>query len=1662
MPSDLFAGYVPPATSGAQANDLFAPAGGDQTPASAKPGLLSKVGGVAAGVAEAAVPALPEVIQAAKSPLTPSQNRVLNAGAQVAAPLATNPLGYGKGPTDETRREYAAESRAGAFTPEGSRVEVEPFTNRKQRIHDAVAASPVGRMVVAGVTAAPISFVEYGLAGLAERAVAGGIMHGAAMEAEAAVRNPVVDEVEGVTRSLARRGEIARRAAVAAAPVVAGEAELGREKLQDESDIPLSAYLETAGAGLAFGAVLGHVIPSAGRQAVNDVLVRTPYLRDQVKAAAAFTRGNPQLGRSTMALLQNAASDADRLEVQGALAKNPQVASSDFGKLLKDRARAATKFEVDERASPKDSAIVRFETPMGESLRAVNSKAEIRQLKADVAAGRGRIVSATGPRAKMSLLQAGAEREGPRPALRLADLQSQLADRISRRVAPKVQDQLLLDYRPAPVETPGYARRRFEVEGRQPIQTGPMAPGPIVTPAAEHAKQADAIVEAAKAEGFSPIQSGVASDSHAHPWMDTKAEGQGEVPTVVPVTGESMTVTPSTATEPATAALPPDTREAEEAYRSHHTKLGEAAQVESLATRNPTPIPAEKAFPASRSFVEKLHDSVGNGDLDNWIRTRTKAGKGESGKDWWATALGQVLKMSPDDPRITPEAARAAMNVMNEQLIDLEKGAKAGRLSATDPNAVRLLKHFDRFVSTHLDATTEELASRIGDLKTIAPLLDTDSTILKVHDQGDGTATVTRGDLSGTAVRVRLTGSLADEAEQLDKPHRVNRFIGESERMRKEAEGYREETRKLQRDIDKLSPDDLKHLQTLVDGEAIAAETTAREVAAPTETATPPPHVVDAPMDEEPKPLPSKGLKGFSKGAVRTTEWQTLDPNTSDIAGFAKRSGFGRVDQHPNGRVRVEATFDGKKTMLRYRDKYAAAAGIADIVNKKAEVARFNAELERTITTNTLPPLAKPSGAADPLIAMTQTIGSPSMGSDQRLTVAEKWAHRDETGILHDAEAWLGGSGKWGKALNFHLFQYRDTFNRLGAETDAELMKFRRLTGGKATVRGTESGTDAQAAAAWDQTGARLGDTRYKQGGELNVPLAPRVSGRWVPHWHNLTEVLSHSNHKVLRSFVNELVEGGLGADHNSAWQAFIGLQNAISHEDELALAEQQINSNRAGHGQAPLSRTEISNQLQRWRSRAESVAPNLQFDRTGSTAYSDNIYASARHAFGRMNRLIADRMVFGQKLERLNSLIDHIREEHGQDAANRALTLTNAMRGRNWMGYGVQNQLMNGLLRADRTYLSLSWLYHLPQNFFTAQRFGWANFTKGFVKTLNDLRTPEGREAAVRFGGWLDQTRERYYEGAVDPLIDRKPTPLEKLGDIASMPLEYAVNFSRQVATHVGRQVFDDLLPKVVNGDAKALKAMNELMGTSTHAANYAALGGKALDEARMRAGVRAADWAFFRFDALSAPPALAETPYLKMFMQFKNFLYPYTRTVVHELAGDGVPWQRRARMVATLGLLMPTYSYAHARLREALGAGTKNTHSMVKAFDKLYKGDVTFANAVNVEAQAFAVQHVVGLFEGVADAMWTGNSQNLIDIAGDIPSVSWLSTGVMAGRNGAAGTYNWAVGKQALANYQLHKAAAQGGTVLFGSLGRGLVTKALGTARKPTASRRVLFGGL
>lgn len=1765
------------------------------------------------------IPGASEAASAYTGQLTPSENRVLEAGEAVAAPLMSNPFRHsGDFERDKPalRAEYEAEERAGAFTAEGSRVEVEPFTVRKQRIHDAVAQSPMGRAVLAGVTAIPIAFVEFGLGGLAM----GGVVRalGAGEMAARATEDPIIAEIQGVTRRLAARRTVTHYASMAAQATVIGESELARQRLQDEANVPLSQYLETAGAGIVFGLALGKL---TSHPATKRVQQAAPYLGAQAAHATAIARAisrdagiNPkQSATAVWNLLQDNASPYERQLAKATLDKNPKLAQTDLGTLLTDRAYGTPTFTIEPTA---ETLVVRTLGADGEKTLALRTGAEIRDLNKSVQRGESRILSASGTELQLNMLRRGGPPPTPRPKLPspesigVSTAPKGKIDAPFTRVEPVlvkaeapstttlyraepsvagkgvpewmktdptyqaaraatgkwwVQDPKLLDFylqdipreqKPVVmrVDVPTADLEKYRVSNRPEAAKFSADPtnefflpnelaaaktlhqGPTAPPPATFAAAADDIVDGPgglKEKGFVPIQSGTATHSHNHPWMDAEATNTGEVPVLVPATQEKVLVSPSTETSP--TAVPTDTSDT---YRSHKVKQTPEAQNENLAAYSPTPIPAEMAFPPAPSFIQTLHDSVKltpqvgkklpTSELDEWINNRTRAGKGQRGKRWWGEVVGQVGHLSPDDPRLTPEAARAAENVLGQHLLDLHDSGHGN-----DPETLRLQQLLARLVAEWPEGF--EGLRRGEELPHTTPrssMQDTDGSILRAHDQGDGTTTLSQGRVAGTVTRVETKGSMGELAKPL-APDEPTFDFTDTAKLGAEAESHLFD-----------NPPDVPTLRTA----AVAAEHERIRVGTPTEGSTPPvERVVEAPpvftygtgndpgapiddFEAERLRTPANRLTHPEMGAIPTfhehvermlretrhhrirygttasearllkaglasadaqadyerkfgrlvnealaarrkgprgaidptSPWQVLDPTTDLLADFAKSLGHGPVERHPDGRVRVAVNLLGKRTRLTYPDSNAAAAGLAHLTNERAEIWRTAHEIERAVQTNRLPATATPDPTTDPLVHYNQVMGVGLDGSDAPLTAGERWAHFDmqHTTLLHTMEKWLGGLGKWGRVTVAHAYVYRDTLNALDAETEAAGKEFdRRAPNGK--TRAIEPGTDVSGARAWDETYGKLGETRMRQGSDLDVEVGMRVNGRWVPHWYDLTETLSRADGKLVASFVNDLTENGLGTDHNSAWQAFVGLQNATDREAELKQATETMNRSRVSRGQAPLSRTEVEAKLGEWRKHAEAIAPNLQFDRKGGLAYSDNASAAARHAFARMNRLIADRIAFGTKMERQTAILDHIREEHGTAAAQKVLHFFDAMRGRNLLSSGMQNSRFNPLLQADRTYLSLSWLYHLPQNFFTASRFGWGQFTKGFFQTLKTYSSTADRQGALRFGAILRSTKERYYEGAVDPVAETRRTIPARLGDLMATPLHATVNFSRTVAWHVGQNVFDDLLPKAQANDPRAIKALNEMLGNEhATAENYRALVGGALDVARNRAGVRAADWAFFRFDPLSMPAALYEHPTFRLLMQFKNFLYPYTQLVAHELTARDVPWQRRARMMMNLGLLMPVYSYAHSRLREALGAGTKDTKRMVEVFDKLYSGDHRFASAIDTEFAAFAVQHATGLFEGVVDGLYNGNVQNLTQLGEGVPALSWLMTIGLSTRNATVGAYNWAEGKKALARYDAQKSAGGMGEVLAGSLGRGAIGKLVGKPQRPSSGRgRVKF---
>lgn len=1873
-------------------------------------GMLSKVGGAIESGAKAAgnfalgmVPVVGPAVEAERHGLNPTQQGALG---QVAG-LIEHPPMHVMQATPHTREWYEAQSRN--------------WQMRTEALEQKVNNSPMGRAAAAGLIDVPPQAIMFGLWGLGERAVATGVMHATAVQAENAAQHGSLEEVQAVALRLAARKELARRAALTVPNVALGEAELARRRLEDGEKVPLSAYLTTAVAGTAFGLALGQVSSRAGEQAVNEAMVKVPYLARQVQGAQALAKQistaehipAQQAGAAIYRLLRDEGTEADRALVGKYVSATDQ---SDLGKLLHERSKAPAAWNVDHDARPEDPVVVTLETPRGTEIKALKTNADMVETSKAVERGEARVQRAIGPAQRLRSLRSRVPIVD-RAKLSVAEIESHVNDRLATKFPKRV---LQLEYQPGlpryTGEAPGYAQRRFDIENRQRPTTGPQLGGPLTPrtkphtpgmvdtdgmhPAEAYAKLADAIVDGEgglKDEGFVPVQSGTAVASHAHPWMDAKAEGTNEVPVIVPQTQEKVLATPSLTTDPKAASAEPTG----DTYESHKVKLAPDTQVEQLAEQNPTPLPAETAFPLAPDFVEKLDKAAQGTDLDKWIDSRTKAGKGEQGKAWWNTLVGQVFHMSPHDPRLTPEAAKAVMVIQREHLVDLERAAKRGKISYDDPEAIQKLQTFHRWK----DAWTqmEDIGGGPG-LVVRESALDSDGTIMSVNPRGDGTETVSKGRVAGTAIRRKVTelskpqgdvpvwdftGAVvaahhdtgfepsyetlqakAVAAEEVRKA--VGTPIQEATPPREDVIPPEEAERRNAPDTEPPAPRDEKAIArarqelraaqdkmrgALTEEKAQAAHALIQEKKAQLKQLLSPTHKAetgfeevrrrqdaameaedraareayeagrtkevagkldltidtvgrrsiaeetpeelearkhvefrdmvkrgsfiqdmekpdldpyifatryrDMPIDEktmiyvrqvlqhhpeaapkveewlketkkygteqaasrrrvnekraalyeklgprkadvgpqggppaEPPPVKlarskvdkleqalikadesgdmdkfdevngklqsarealKRLLTGFSKGSVRRTEWEPL-PSDHLLSEFARDMGHGVVEKHPNGVVRVRVRMGSKFLTMKYGSEDEAAAGIAHLANRVAAASRVDAAIERAIHTNQLPPVAVPSGAADPLIRAMHTLGYEAYGTDKPLTWYERWAHKDFTGLLHDTEAKLGGMDeKLGRFGVFLAHQYRTVLAQLNAESDAAVSQFHRLTQGRATVRGIEAGIDKAMADAWAQTGAKLGDARYKQSDQLGAPLGARVKGTWVPHWFDLTQALKRSGGKLVQGFVNDLVRDGLGSDHNQAWQTFIALSDMQTHEAELERATDVMNRNRKLRDQPPLSKTEVEQKLAKFSRRRATIAPHIQFDREGHQGYSDNIYAAARHSFNAMNRSIADRLVFGKDMERLNGLIDGLRDKVGGDEANEARMFFDAMRGRPYSGVGGSNRLLNGLLVADRTYLSEAFLRHLPQNFFTMQQGGLGKFLHGLRATVRDYSSREGRETAMQFGAIHSRVRERYYEGGVDQLTERRPSIPERVGDFMSGTLEHTVNFSRTIAMHVGHQMFDDYMEHL--DDPKALKGLNELLHRNAPATAYMMLDDASRDALRVQAGISAADRNLFRFDALSAPPSYHQHPMFRLFTQFHNYLYNYTRLVAHELAGRDVPWQRRARMILTMGLLQPIYSYGHMKILNAIGSTTRETKALGKTIDQLCR-DPKFSNWLWLEVAAWSEQHSWGLFQGLFDAIWTQNTQALDELYSGVPSVNWIGTGMMAGINTVVAAANYVEGKKALARYQLRKAGQQGAMVIGGSLAKGLATKAMGGEPRKPSTRSSQWG--
>jgi hypothetical protein len=1034
----------------------------------------------------------------------------------------------------------------------------------------------------------------------------------------------------------------------------------------------------------------------------------------------------------------------------------------------------------------------------------------------------------------------------------------------------------------------------------------------------------------------------------------------------------------------------------------------------------------------------------------------------------------------PDDPNLNPVRARTIITALGEMADTLEYDRTMKRARPISEIPMRefqqLIELRDNFVNRWyqhivpgdprqtwaelsdwmekgdtsdkiLQGIVDEITQRNED--EIIPrtpargyIRDIDGRQLPVKDNGDGTVTVTFGRLNGGRMVSDATPQLREAASALtDQEVAANVNKPEPKILQHQPFGVLQKGLEA---VNKLLSDpnlsETKRKDFL--------EKRAELLSALKQRLGPEMPSTHTPADVV---KPRGGLAGFSKGSAgifgRFSKYGKLD-ESSPLSGIAKALGHGEVYRSNDG-ITVIANVNGQKMPLTYPDEFSATAGLLHMMNEQHQSAEFETEIEKAIETDILPPVAEIDPESLPFIEFNRAISMEPTEPHVK-GVAGKFMK-----ALASGRSILTSYGPDGAKLAGMSDLYQDSVDQLVNKLDVAIGQFQQLTkgfSGPISVRKMEAGEyPAHVTQAYQQTIGKLLDQFYTSAQALGIETAPRVEGIYVPHFYEMAEVARRVGVRIPSGLMQSMVEAGLANDPHEALGKFIETGGFVSIDRERTI-EQMVQSMSQNRGQT-VSRAEAEKLLSKIQTKGAGFAPNLQEERMGGPGYSDDLIKSVRIAARRNIRKLSEAQVFGTRLELLNNLVDKIREDHGSQAGATAQEIMNAVRGRNLSGWeGAFDVAANTLMKADRTYLTMSPLYHIPQNFFTVSRFGFGRFIKGFGETLKDMATPEGREAMKSFGAIVDHAFDDLGTSSFEAeLVEGQFGRTARIvGNAAAKPLEVTINFSRRIAWHVGRDVFDSSLRKLSANpeDAGALKLVQELMGRKVSTQELLNLKGDVLQEARGMAGKRAADWAFFRFDPMSMPAALRAHPLVRMFMQFKNFLYPYTQLISHELFGKDVPVARRARMLLSLGLLYPAYGYGMSKVRESLGAGTRRTREVVTAVDKAMK-DPTVANWFHAWASGMAVVHGFGFFQAMFDSATTGNAQDILGIAG-VPSLGYIGNMVLAGRSLAVGVYNYEIGKKAAARYHVQKSAEAVGRE-FGGAGQAIAHKAVGRPRKP-----------
>lgn len=1442
-------------------------------------------------------------------------------------------------------------------------------------------------------------------------------------------------------------------------------------------------------------------------------------------------------------VLTGTADDAEQVLMRRTLIEHPELQRFPIGQHMLQQVHASIKPQVfaDPSLKPTDESVIQYEDPTRNVHNViVKDQNELKELLARAKRNEIRITAATGPTESMRTVGRITTRaDVPQPTNLVVPDWTKLDQQISEtpertdkyfQGLPKVQQgSTELTVRPGdePVRSPANLEARMKSHERQqakaqagikeppfPFQApgGPAeAVGPkqdfimrspegaaspaeqearrtlaLPQPQPEHptevfAREADALIGPLEKQGFKPVESGSAVQSHGHPYV--KPNATSEQPVIIPLTQKKMVVSPNTGLVAGPHVEP------------KFTTFPLAVPFEEA----PTGIPNDIAFPVRDGFINDLESFLNKpskrtfvnketGDrfpgsaLDDLLENRTK---GNNYKGFEAIAR-EAQRLNPDDPRLTHQTAHAAANILQTRIEDMARAAKAGKLDVNDPEALDMIDKLYRL--------QDKFPVPEGGLKEIwsggpiresvhSPAMGT----IRVNNLGNGEISISTGALSGivTKLPVKDNPSLAEVAKPLsDQDLQVGALgTGPKPLAHRSYAELRDRIAFVNQQImtETLVPESEERTTRLADlssQQARLTEAIRQRVGTPTMAYPPPASEVMAqatPPEEMSKDAIKaelaklkKGIKGYSKGAIMGAErhprYGVLE--TGQLGKYAKDLGHGRVFRDSRGRVTVEHMVDGRRLPVTYPDEIAAWAGLAHKANEEAAIASRDAEINRAIATDRMPPLARPNYKDSGIVGFVRGIGlNTPEGPEPRIRMASL----DPTGIFTDGKAMLEAMGEDGRQGAFLLEAYLDFVQRGRGSGDAALSAYDRSVGkGKFDdVREFESGK-GMPGAVHEHLRAVLNQD-YEDAKQIGAPVAPLIEDQpgenYWPHRLPLSSAIREMGAKATKEFLEGMVHAGIADTPEDAWQKYLDSGGFVKLDRERTINEmvERHNARADAVGGTHISKAEASRTLDTYAAKAESLAPNLVKERKGNIEYDNSIRGSFRAVHMRNVRMIAERAVFGSKLERLNDIADRIRARHSKAEAEAFLALSDVIRGRNFMGAtSKMESALDLAMSMDRTYLTMSPLRHITQNLFVAEQHGWGQFFKSMPRFIKEFATPEGRDAMRRAGAiikhsYVDDSIEQQVLSERGPIEGKIMAATKKLGDIAAGPLEHSLNFFRGLASKVGEDAFDAHLKALAKGENPALlKELNEHMNRpGTTREEWLALKGRPLEFARQMAGMRTANKAFFRFDPLSLPTALsARSPLglaMRIVLQFKSFLYSYTRFISHELMGADVSPARRARMWLTVLPGLSLYGFAYSKILEVVGAGNKGTANVVKKLHSAYKSDFAFKKSMDAVMAAMVVNHALGWFTGVQEAFYSGNEQGLLSLGGDLPAVSWLARIPLATGNAIAGAGNWAMGYRAKARYDSQKAMEQG-LGAFGGPGTGLAHKLVGKPKKPS----------